>query len=119
MHIVDCKVETVVQTVNEELEGLYKWLKLNALSINAEKTKFIIKNKFRSVQAKNRTGIIIIIGCNRYNNVKTMLKIVTYVKIKQNLLPEYLLKRTRFVADIYEYLTRTKQDFYIAKVNTK
>lgn len=53
-------IGTLIQTINEELENLYKWLCNNSLSLNIKKTKcMIIKPKNNAIDTYNHNGIII------------------------------------------------------------
>lgn len=52
--------EAVVKIINEELIVLYRWLKQNGLSLNTDKTKFmIIKSRFNSIPTKGHSGVFI------------------------------------------------------------
>ena len=228
LYVEGQNVQEVVNTINKELETLYEWLVQNGLSLNTEKTKFmIIKSKFNIIPTRSHTGILInskrieqveqckylgvvvdeyltfskhaeyitnkiakkvnlmkrmssylsswakqtiyktiilphynycstilfllnsteksilqkkqnqamrcIIGCNRYTSVNTMLQTTGLLSVKQiffmntmsfiykvkhNLLPEHLLKNTRFITDVHDYPTRAREDFYVSMVST-
>ena len=39
-------------------------------------------------------------------------------KIKEKLIPENLLKNTRYITDVYNYPTRSKEYFYVSMVSS-
>ena len=39
-------------------------------------------------------------------------------KIKHSLLPEHLLRNTRYITDVHDYPTRAREDFYVSMVTT-
>ena len=58
MYLIGQDVAEVINTINQELETLYKWLTQNG--VNMEKTKFmIIKSKFNTISNTNHNGIFI------------------------------------------------------------
>ena len=228
VYLIGQDVAEVINTINQELETLYKWLTQNGLSLNTEKTKFmIIKSKFNTISNTNHNGIFIngqrieqvdqykylgvkvdeyltfskhaeyvtykiakkvnlmnrmssylsswakltiyktiilphfnycssilslltltekgilqkkqnqamrcILGCNRYTSVNTMLQntgllsvkqvlflntMTLIYKIKEKLIPENLLKNTRYITDVHNYPTRSREDFYVSMVSS-
>ena len=49
----------------------------------------------------------------------SFLNTVTLIyKIKEKLIPENILKNTRYITDAYNYPTRSREDFYISIVSS-
>ena len=59
MYLIGQDVAEVLNTINQELKTLYKWLTQKGLSLNTGKTKFIIKSKFNTISNTNHNGIFI------------------------------------------------------------
>lgn len=60
LYFIGDNVDTIVDTINSELEILKKWLGSNSLAVNTEKTKFmIIKNRFNNSDTMSHSGVYI------------------------------------------------------------
>ena len=85
------------------------------------------------LQKRQNRALRIILGCNRYAHRIDMLQATNLLSVRQtivyssmifvykmlnSLLPNHLLKYCTFVRDIHEYDTRSRDNFYIARVST-
>lgn len=60
LYIVGENVCDIVNVVNNELAALQKWLSSNSLSVNTEKTKFmLVKSRYNFIDTVNHSGVYI------------------------------------------------------------
>lgn len=91
------------------------------------------KTEINLLQKKQNKALRIILGCNRYSRISIMLsslnllgvnQLVTYntmifiYKMLNKLLPKHLIENCKFVKDIHEHNTRSRENFYINTVSS-
>lgn len=60
LYLVGDNIDKMAKIINEELAVLYGWLTKNGLSLNIEKTKFmIVKSRYNLIDTKNYTGVFV------------------------------------------------------------
>lgn len=60
LYVVGSDVQNVINIINIELENVLKWLNMNSLYINVNKTKFmIIKSKLSRLDTENHVDVLI------------------------------------------------------------
>lgn len=60
LYLIGENVDEIVNTINEELRIIEKWLSGNSLDVNTSKTKFlIIKSKYNMIDINSHSGIYI------------------------------------------------------------
>ena len=82
---------------------------------------------------QNKKALRIILGCNKYTRRTDMLNFTNLLNVRQTvtlntmlfiykminqLLPQHLLNNCRFVRDIHEYCTRSRNNFYLDRLST-
>lgn len=104
----DTEIETSAQTIdeaidkmNEDLTLIYEWLNVNKLSLNYEKTKWMILGKESTNRNIKINGKII----ERVNNIK-YLGVILDDKLNMN---EQILKTTKKLASKINFLKRTSR----------
>lgn len=91
-------------------------------------------NSMSSLQKLQNRGMRIILTCNRYTPIKSMLSCLEWIpvaskiefltmifiyKIANNLMPDYLNAYITYNRDIHNYPTRSRDNFYILRTNYK
>lgn len=85
------------------------------------------------LQKKQNQALRIILMCNRYASIRSMLEVTSLMsirqrifyntmmvifKIKNKIYPQHLLNNLEFVNNIHSYNTRNKNNFYVQTVST-
>ena len=85
------------------------------------------------LQKKLNQAMRCILGCNQYTSVNTMLQntgllsvkqvlflntMTLIYKIKEKLIPENLSKNTKYITDVHNYPTSSREDFYVSMVSS-
>lgn len=91
------------------------------------------KNEFNGLQIKQNKALRVILNCNVYTSINSMLNSTNILSVKQsvmlhvfmfiykmlnNMLPKHLVESCTFVSDIHSYPTRSNQNFYIRNVRS-
>ena len=95
---------------------------------------FLMNNsEIDSLQKIQNKALRITLGCNKYTRRTDMLNITNLLSVRQTvtlntmlfiykminqLVPQHLLNNCRFVKDIHEYHTRSRNKFYLDRLST-
>ena len=135
------KIAKKVNVLGRSSKMLSSWTKLNIYKTIiaphfhfCSTLLFLMNNsEIDALQRKQNRAMRIILGCDYFTrrtdmlhatNLLSVRQILTYntmifiYKMLNNLLPPHLLSNCRFVKDVHEHNTRSKNNFYIDKVNT-